>query len=114
MPAKKNPLKLNALQLKTLCLFQALTEDVNHAGGEAEQGGREILFMPQPHGDHFHVADGVVLSRDATGLANPAVWKALGKKGLIAARPGGGVIVTAEGMGYDTGVRKQILHGSDH
>lgn len=114
MPPRKNPLKLNALQRKTLCLFQALTEDAEHGGGETADGGREILFMPQPHGDHFHVAGGVVLSRDASGLSNPAVWKALGKKGLIAPRPGGGLIVTAAGMAYGTGLRSQILHGSDH
>ena len=35
------------------------------------------------HGDHFHVAKGIVMTRDATGLFNRGVWAALDRKGLM-------------------------------
>jgi hypothetical protein len=68
-----------------------------------------ITSLPYPHGDHFHLGDVVVASRDATGLRNPAVWAALERKGLIRTLPDGAV-VTALGLGYDTGLRDAILH----
>ena len=48
------------------------------------------------------------------GLANPAVYGALARKGLILAGPRGLPILTPAGLGYDTGLADQILHRPDH
>ena len=69
---KKNPLGLNPLQLKTLTLFQALARLPEHADPAGDNGAIRIRDLPHPHGDHFHLGPQVVLSRDATGLGNPA------------------------------------------
>lgn len=113
MPARKNPLKLNPLQCKTLVLFQELarhpqTSQVNEAG--------EVVLstLPQPHGNHFHVGSKVVMSADATGLGNPAVWAALERKGLIRGSFPMALALTKDGVDYDTGIADQVLHGSDH
>ncbi len=115
MPPKKNPLGLNALQLKTLTLFQALAALEDHASPAADEPGAVVVTdLPRPHGDHFHLGRGVVASRDATGLANPAVWTALARKGLIRTTgPVGTVVVTAAGLAYQTGMG-DLLHQADH
>ena len=88
MPAKRNPLNLNPLQLKTLTLLQELARlagkpaPADQAGDEP--GGVAITELPHPHGDHFHLGEAMVAARDATGLRNPSVWAALERKGLIA------------------------------
>ena len=112
MAPKRNPLGLNALQLKTLTLLQHLgrLSDYSRPGGD---GGVELTRLPDPHGDHFHLGEAVVVSRDATGLRNPAVWMALERKGLINSTPPT-VVLTALGRDYDTGLRQQILHVADH
>jgi hypothetical protein len=113
MPAKKNPLNLNALQLRTLTLLQELARlaDYSRPGGEA--GSFVIASLPLPHGDHFHLGEVVVASRDATGLRNPAVWAALERKGLVRSLPEQ-VVLTALGVGYDTGLRDAIMHRRAH
>ncbi len=114
-PAKKNPLGLNPLQLKTLTLLQELARLERHGRAvEEEPGAFAVGNLPHPHGDHFHVGDAVVMTRDATGLANPAPWTALERKGLIRSFFPDGAVVTPEGMAYDTGLRDAILHRSDH
>jgi hypothetical protein len=114
MPTRKNPLNLNALQLKTLTLLQELARSPRHAT-EAADGGITVDDMPHPHGDHFHLGAAVVMTRDATGLANPAAWTALERKGLIRDnRFPAGATLTAEGLAYDTGLADEILHRSDH
>jgi hypothetical protein len=112
MPPKKNPLNLNALQLKTLTLMQYLATLPGQGQPSAE--GIEIGGFPHPHGDHFHLGHFVVATRDATGLANQAVWVALERKGLIKSRFPDSAILTAAGTAYETGMAEQILHGSDH
>lgn len=114
MAEKRNPLGLNALQLKTLTVLQILANDPNHAVRDEESGTVQIGRMPQPHGNHFHAGGGVILTSDTTGLSNPAVFRALQRKGLV--QPGFpmGIAVTAEGIAYDTGMRGRILHGTDH
>jgi hypothetical protein len=114
MAPHKNPLNLNPLQLRTLTLLQALARLPGH-GRSAENDG-EILVedLPQPHGDHFHLGDAVVLSRDATGLANQAAWTALERKGLIKSRFPLAAVLTPAGLAYDTGLAKAILHRADH
>jgi len=113
MPPKRNPLNLNALQLKTLALFQALAQLPDHAR-PAEDEGVLVADLPHPHGDHFHLGDAVVLSRDATGLANQAAWVALERKGLIRSRFPSAAVVTREGLGYDTGLADAILRRAEH
>lgn len=113
MPPKKNPLKLNKLQLKALTIMQAYADS---SDGEADGADGEVtITMPAPHGDHFHVGDAVVLLRDATGLVNEGVWAALARKGLIRPRMFPSVCtLTADGLAYDTGVGDKILHRADH
>lgn len=114
MPPKHNPLNLNPLQLKTLTLFQELARYPELATKHPETGEVFISQIPHPHGDHFHIGRKTVASRDATGLSNQAVWVALERKGLIRSNFPNAVVLTKDGLDYDTGVGHQILHGSDH
>ncbi|MGE5505850.1 MAG: hypothetical protein ACM31L_15630 [Actinomycetota bacterium] len=114
MPPKINPLKLNPLQCKTLVLFQELARNPETSQRNPD-GDVLLMALPRPHGDHFHVGRKVVLSRDATGLANQAVWTVLERKGLLRGFSfPHAVVMTAEGVDYDTGLADKILHGSDH
>jgi hypothetical protein len=112
MSARKNPLGLNALQLKTLTLLQALAHLPDHA--ETVEDGVMVSGFPHPHGDHFHLGAHVVLARDATGFSNPAPWAVLERKGLIRSMFPRAAVLTAEGQAYDTGLREEILHRSGH
>ena len=113
MPPKKNPLKLNKLQLKALTIMQAYAETPN--GVPEGDGGEVTITMPAPHGDHFHVGEAVVLLRDATGLVNEGVWAALQRKGLIRPLMFPNVCtLTSEGLAYDTGIGNEILHRAHH
>ena len=113
-PQKKNPLNLNALQLKTLTLFQELARSPHH-GAPAPDGGTVVTRLPQPHGDHFHVGAAVASTRDATGLSNPGVWQALARKNLIGVSEFPySLVLTPEGLDYDTGLADTILHRADH
>ncbi|HUI17727.1 MAG TPA: hypothetical protein VL244_08695 [Alphaproteobacteria bacterium] len=114
MPAKRNPLKLNPLQLKTLTLLQELARHPEHATRHGEDGGVMVSQLPAPHGDHFHVGAFAVAARDATGLSNPAVFTALERKGLIRSLYPMGAVLTPGGLAYETGMREQILHGGQH
>lgn len=114
MPARKNPLNLNPLQLKTLTLLQELARLPGHVRPADEDGAVVVSNLPQPHGDHFHLGDAVVLSRDATGLANQAAWVALERKGLIRSLFPSAAVLTAAGLAYDTGLGAAILHRADH
>ena len=112
MPPRNNPLKLNPLQLRTLTLLQAMAR----TQGAADAGNGEVAIaqFPQAHGDHFHLGDAVVAGRDATGLYNEAVWNALARKGLARSEYPRQIVLTAEGLGYDTGEAREILRGSSH
>ena len=87
MAPKKNPLNLNPLQLKTLTLFQALSQmegaAAPHDDPSGEPGHIMISHMPRPHGDHFHLGPYMVRAQDASGLSNESVWAALERKKLI-------------------------------
>src|ERR1700682_1600415 len=109
MQTKRNPLNLNALQLKTLTLLQELAQLAGKPAAEDEPGGVAITQLPDPHGDHFHLGEAVVAARDATGLRNPAGWAALERKGLIRPKLPEAVILTALGQQYETGMRETIL-----
>ncbi len=109
MPPKKNPLNLNALQLRTLTLLQELARLADYSRPGEEAGSFVIANLPRPHGDHFHLGEAVVASRDATGLRNPAVWTALERRGLVRLLPDH-MVLTPLGVGYDTGLRDAIMH----
>ena len=114
MTSKKNPLNLNALQLKTLTLLQELARSPHHARPADEAGAVLVENLPQPHGDHFHVGSAVASTADATGLSNVAVWVALERKGLIKSLFPLAAAVTPAGLAYDTGMADQILHRHHH
>ncbi len=112
--AKKNPLKLNALQLKTLTLLQQMARSPNHAQPGDEAGSVFVSNFPAAHGDHFHIGDAVVLARDASGLSNPNVFAVLERKGLLRSMHPLGAMLTADALAYDTGLADKVLHRSDH
>ena len=80
MSPKKNPLKLNKLQCRTLALAQVIAEDSDLTSRDDASGEVTILSLPQPHGDHVHVGPFVVSTRDVSGFSNPAVWTVLARK----------------------------------
>jgi len=114
MAPKKNPLNLNSLQLKTLTLLQELARLNGEPAPEEPDGHILVSGMPHAHGDHFHMGEAVVATRDASGLANEAVWVVLARKGLIKSHFPIAAIMTPAGMAYDTGLRDEILHHSGH
>lgn len=113
MPARKNPLNLNPLQLRTLTLLQELARFADHSRPGEEPGSVVIASLPMPHGDHFHLGDAVIASRHATGLRNPAVWAALERKGLVRSLPDQ-LLLTPLGVAYDTGLREALIHAHGH
>lgn len=114
MPPRTNPLKLNPLQLRTLTLLQAIAR-VPGGAELNERGEAAIRQFPQAHGDHFHLGDAVVAGKDATGLYNEAVWNALARKGLAKSDYPRQIVLTVEGLGYDTGPAGEILRsGGGH
>ena len=115
MPPKRNPLNLNPLQLKTLTLLQELARIAGKPAAEdAEPGCLAITEFPHAHGDHFHLGELVVASRDATGLYNLAVFAALERKGLVRPKFPEAVVLTPAGQQYDTGMRDTILVRAAH
>ena len=104
MPPRHNPLKLNKLQLRTLALAQILLREPGIAARNEATGDVTLHQLPEPHGDHVHIGDIVVSTREASGLHNPAVWVALERKGLARADAGMAVTLTASGLAYETGL----------
>jgi hypothetical protein len=114
MPPRNNPLKLNPLQLRTLTVLQALAQVPGAASAGPAEGEITVRQFPQPHGDHFHLGDAVVASKDVTGLYNRAVWNALSRKGLARAEWPHQLVLTREGLAYETGLAGQVLHHGGH
>ncbi|MBT3660784.1 MAG: hypothetical protein HOB37_17300 [Rhodospirillaceae bacterium] len=114
MALKKNPLKLNKLQLRTLALAQVLAADEKSSTRDEATGDVTLLRLPHAHGDHVHIGGFVVSARDASGFSNPAVWTALERKGLSQASDGISVTLTVDGVGYDTGLGDRFMSKSDH
>ncbi len=104
MPPRHNPLKLNKLQLRTLALAQILVREPGITERNETTGDVTLHQLPEPHGDHVHIGDIVVSTREASGLHNPAVWVALERKGLARADAGMAVTLTATGLAYETGL----------
>lgn len=111
---RKNPLKLNNLQLRTLVLAQIIAKDPNSGSIDEATGDATLLRIPHAHGDHVHVGKFVVAARDASGFANPAVWVALDRKGLAREGYPASIVLTREGMEYDTGLSENFVEESDH
>ncbi len=112
--SRTNPLKLNPLQLKTLALLQELAKSPETATLDPATGEAFLSTLPSPHGDHFHIAGKLVMGRDASGLANEAVWKALERKGLARASFPLAITLTPAGLAYDTSLAAAIFLGADH
>lgn len=114
MGLKHNPLKLNGLQLRTLTILQAMT----HIPGAASEGpgAGEITLeqFPHAHGDHFHLGEAVVATKDASGLYNEKVWNALERKGLARADWPHRITLTSSGQQYETGLAQEIFHRAAH
>src|SRR4051812_34028279 len=111
---RKNPLKLNPLQLRTLTLLQALAQVPGAANAGPGPGEVTIVQFPHAHGDHFHLGDVMASARDATGLYNQAVWNALERKGLARAEWPHALTLTADGQAYDTGLAGELLNPAGH
>ncbi len=114
MAPRPNPLRLNNLQLKTLCVLQELALQPESSSPLDDTGEVMISNLPRPHGNHFHLGERVVLTKNATGLRNRAVWVALERKGLARSSFPFAITLTADGLEYDTGMRDSILIGGDH
>jgi hypothetical protein len=110
---KSNPAKLNALQLRTLTLLQAIAQ-IPGASAATPEGDIAITQFPHAHGDHFHLGDAMVSASDATGLENQNVWNALARKGLIRCEWPHKIALTPEGLAYYTGIADQILRADSH
>lgn len=114
MAPKNNPLNLNALQLRTLTLLQELAQSPATSTRDEVTGEVEIVNTPQPHGNHFHIGGAIASSSDANGLRNEAVWKALERKGLAKSHYPVAIVLTKDGLAYDTRLKDVILHRPDH
>jgi len=110
---KKKPIKLNALQSRTLALFQLLAQSEENATFDKNSGEISIRYLPQPHGDHVHVGDYVISAKDASGFSNETVWRALERKGLARSNFPLEIILTPEGQAHDTGLSENFQK-SDH
>ena len=107
-------IKLNPLQSKTLVLLKVLARDDNSSmAGEAE-GDRKILSLPHAHGNHMHVGEFVVSAKDASGLTNPSVWKALARKGFVKDNWPNEMVITKAGLEFSTGLEDKFMSVSDH
>ena len=111
---RKNPLKLNKLQLRTLVLAQIIAKDPKSGQIDEASGEGTVLRVPHAHGDHVHVGQFTVSARDASGFENAAVWVALTRKGLVKEGYPASIVLTKDGMEYDTGLGDHFLEESDH
>lgn len=100
----KEKIKLNPLQNKTLALMQELARHRETSIIDEKTGDVVVTQMPHPHGDHVHVGEFVVSTRDITGFSNEAVWIALERKGLAKSHFPVAITLTKEGLEYDTGL----------
>ena len=109
MPSKRNPFKLNPLQMRTLTLLQGLAVMPGMAV-KSPDGEITITRFPASHGDHLHFAGATVAKKDATGLYNEAVWHALARKGLARADWPQSITLTIAGQTFNTGLAGEIFH----
>ncbi len=114
MPPKKNPLKLNKLQRRTLTLAQLLAQDPSLARRDEATGVVTLLQIPHAHGDHLHIGRFTVSTREASGLSNPAVWFALVRERLASVDGPIAIALTAEGVSYGTVFGDRFVVPTDH
>ena len=114
MSPKQNPLKLNPLQLRTLTVLQALARVPGAAVKGPNAGEIVVQQFPSPHGDHFHLGDWVVATKNASGLYNEKVWHALERKGVARSDWPHRLVLTPAGLTYDTGLADKILRRPAH
>ena len=107
-------IKLNKLQARTLALFQELARHPETAMTDPETGKVTITQMPHAHGDHMHLGDLVISTRDASGFTNEAVWIALERKGLARGAFPLSITLTEAGLSFDTGLLPPTVQKSDH
>jgi len=111
---KKNPLKLNKLQLRTLALAQMIAANPNLSKRDQKSGEVLLLHLPQLHGDHVHIGEFVVSAREASGFSNASVWAVLERKGLFRRNDPITATLTPDGLAYETGLENRFLKPSDH
>ena len=109
MPSRHNPLNLNPLQCKTLTLLQELAKYPETSTRHEETGEVQITYLPAQHGDHVHIGQAIVRAKDASGLRNEGVWKALERKGLARTSFPIAIVLTPRGLAYETDLRDVIL-----
>lgn len=114
MVKKTKPVKLNSLQSKTLVILQILAKDSESSTDVAESKDRKITRLPHAHGNHMHVGEFVVSSKDASGLTNKSVWVALARKGMVRENWQDEIILTEEGLAFSTGLEHKFISPSDH
>ena len=108
MPIRKNPLRLNKLQLRTLALTQLMANDKEFSETNPGDGEVTVSTLPSPAGGTVQIGSIAVSARDASGLSNPVVWKALERKGIIRFDSSLRIVVTATGLNYDTGLGDKL------
>ena len=109
-----NKIKLNKLQNRTLALLQELSRHPETAITDEESGEVTIAQIPHGHGDHMHIGDHVVSTRDASGFTNQAVWVALERKGLARSSFPHSITLTKAGLDHNTGLLQPMTEKSDH
>jgi hypothetical protein len=60
---RPNPKKLNALQLRTLAILQAIARQPDFADPPHQDGTVSLHTLPHRHGDHLHVGAAVASLR---------------------------------------------------
>lgn len=111
---KTPKIKLNPLQSKTLVLLKILAKDQGSSQPVEGSDDIRITRMPHAHGNHMHVGEFVIASKDATGLTNPAVWAALARKGFVRETYPEEIVITTEGLAFSTGLEEKFMSVSDH
>jgi hypothetical protein len=114
MPVRKNPFKLNKLQLRTLALAKVLALDPKTGHEDPVTGDIALMVLPQGHGNHVHVGEFTFSSKDVSGFSNAAVWAILERKGLAKAAGPMGISLTADALEYNTGIDEKFMIPSDH
>ena len=107
-------LKLNGLQNRTLALLQELARDPGTAITDSDTGEITIAQVPHAHGDHMHIGNYIVSTRDASGFTNEAVWVALERKGLARSNFPMAITLTKKGLDFKTGLLEPMTEKSDH
>ncbi len=91
-----------------------LARDPGLGQRDVATGDVTLLQIPRSHGDHVHIGGFTVSARDASGLSNPAVWRALARKGLVRTVDPIAVTLTALGLSSETGLGDRLVSPSEH